>query len=177
MLPCRDPGPHYLWSLRNTWCMWWRSWMRHCRTSRKVAGSIPDGVIGIIHCHKPSGCTVTLVSTQPLTEMSTRNIYWGKGGRCIRLTLLPPSCADCLEIWKPQSPGNPKTCTGIALAYYFLIRICSLEATLLWLLKITQLRLQIREVTWSVVMWSELTWLMWSDFVLKLSEMKCSEVS
>ena len=26
----------------------WRSWSRHCATSRKVAGSIPDGFIGII---------------------------------------------------------------------------------------------------------------------------------
>jgi hypothetical protein len=27
----------------------WRSKLRHCITSRKVAGSIPDGVIGIFH--------------------------------------------------------------------------------------------------------------------------------
>ena len=27
----------------------WRSWLRHCATSRKVAGSIPGGVIGIFH--------------------------------------------------------------------------------------------------------------------------------
>jgi len=27
----------------------WRSWLRHCATSRKVVGSIPDGVIGIFH--------------------------------------------------------------------------------------------------------------------------------
>jgi hypothetical protein len=27
---------------------WW-SWLRHCATSRKVAGSIPDGVIVIFH--------------------------------------------------------------------------------------------------------------------------------
>ena len=27
----------------------WRNWSRHCVTSRKVAGSIPDGVVGIIH--------------------------------------------------------------------------------------------------------------------------------
>ena len=27
----------------------WRSWLRHCAISRKVAGSIPDGVIGIFH--------------------------------------------------------------------------------------------------------------------------------
>jgi hypothetical protein len=26
-----------------------RSWLRHCATNRKVAGSIPDGVIGIFH--------------------------------------------------------------------------------------------------------------------------------
>jgi hypothetical protein len=25
----------------------WRSWLRHCATSLKVAGSIPDGVTGI----------------------------------------------------------------------------------------------------------------------------------
>jgi hypothetical protein len=29
-----------------------------------------------------------------------------KGGRCIGLTTLPPSCADWLEIWEPQSPGT-----------------------------------------------------------------------
>ena len=27
----------------------WRSWLRHCAISRKVAGSIPDGVTGIFH--------------------------------------------------------------------------------------------------------------------------------
>ena len=36
---------------------------------------------------------MTLGSTQPLIEMSTRSISWGKGGRCVRLTTLPPSCA------------------------------------------------------------------------------------
>ena len=24
---------------------WWRNWLKHCATSLKVAGSIPDGVI------------------------------------------------------------------------------------------------------------------------------------
>jgi len=80
----------------------------HCATSRQVAGSIPDGVIAIFHSHNPSGHSVALGSNQPLTEMSTRDISWGgggKGGRCLRLTTLPPSCADCLEIWEPQPPG------------------------------------------------------------------------
>jgi hypothetical protein len=58
--------------------------------------------------------------TQPLTEMSTRNISWGrggKGGRCIWLTTLPPSCADCLEIWEPQAPGILRACTEIAFLF------------------------------------------------------------
>ena len=54
----------------------WRSWFRHCATSRKFAGSIPDGAVGIFYWHNPSGRTKTLGSTQPLTEMTTRNISW-----------------------------------------------------------------------------------------------------
>jgi hypothetical protein len=51
--------------------------LRHCATNWKVAGSIPDGVIGIFRWHSPSGHTMALGSTQPLTEMSNRNISWG----------------------------------------------------------------------------------------------------
>jgi len=39
-------------------------------------GSIPDVVTEIFHRHNPSGRTMTLRSTQRLTEMSTRNISW-----------------------------------------------------------------------------------------------------
>jgi len=41
--------------------------------------------------------------------------FWGrgKGGWCVGLTTLPPSCADCLEIWVPQSPGTLRVCTGL----------------------------------------------------------------
>ena len=35
-------------------------------TSRKVAGSIPYGVIGIFHLHNPSDRTMALGSTQSL---------------------------------------------------------------------------------------------------------------
>jgi hypothetical protein len=38
---------------------------------------IPDGVIGIFHLHNLSGRIIALGLTQPLTEMSTRNISWG----------------------------------------------------------------------------------------------------
>jgi hypothetical protein len=40
----------------------------------------------------PSSRTIALGSTEPLTEMSTRNLPgWIKGGRRVRLTNLPPS--------------------------------------------------------------------------------------
>jgi hypothetical protein len=49
----------------------------YCATNRKVAGSIPAGVIGIFRLRNPSDRTMALGSTQPLTEMSTRSISWG----------------------------------------------------------------------------------------------------
>ena len=53
------------------------SWLRHCATSRKGAVSISDGVTGIFHLPSPSGRTMALGSTQPLTEKSTRDLPWG----------------------------------------------------------------------------------------------------
>jgi hypothetical protein len=90
----------------------WRIWLRHCATNRKVAGSIPDGVTGIFHWHKPSGPTMTLGLTQPLTQMSTRNNSC-QGGRCVGLTNLPHSCADCLVIWERQPLGTPWACPSL----------------------------------------------------------------
>jgi hypothetical protein len=55
----------------------WCSWLRHCDTSRKIAGSIPDGVIGIFQRINHSDRTVALGLAQPLTEMSTIDTYWG----------------------------------------------------------------------------------------------------
>jgi len=54
---------------------------------------------------------------------SNRNEYQeyflgGKGGRCVGMTTLPPSCADCLEIWDPQPSGSLRpvqSCNGIEL--------------------------------------------------------------
>jgi hypothetical protein len=45
----------------------------------KVAGSIPDEVIHSLSLPKPSSCIVDLGPTQPLTEMSTKNLPGGKG--------------------------------------------------------------------------------------------------
>jgi hypothetical protein len=56
-----------------------RSWLRHYATSRNVAGSIPDEVIGFFNWPNPSSRTMVLGSTQPLTEMSTRSHPGGRG--------------------------------------------------------------------------------------------------
>jgi hypothetical protein len=88
-------------------------WLRQCATNRKVAGSIPDGVIRIFRSHIPFGRTMALGLTQPLTEMSIKNISWGKDCRCVGQTNLPPSCADCLKIWEPQPPGIIRACQGL----------------------------------------------------------------
>ena len=46
-----------------------------------------------------SGRAVVLGLTEPLTEMSTKDISWGsKGGRFIGLVTVPPSGADFLQI-------------------------------------------------------------------------------
>jgi hypothetical protein len=99
----------------------WRIWLTHCATSRKVASPITDGVTGIFHWLNPSGRTMVLESTQPLTEISTSG-YWGKESRRVALTTLPSSCADCLEIlgdstcWTPTGMSTPAT--GQALYLY-----------------------------------------------------------
>jgi len=64
-----------------------------------------------------------------LEMFSHRNEYQeyflvGKGGWCIGLTTLPPSCADCLEIWGLsllEPPEPVQACNGIALPFYVLM--------------------------------------------------------
>jgi hypothetical protein len=53
-----------------------------------------------------------------IDSASNRNEYQecflrSKGGRCIGLTNLPPSCDDCLEVWEPQPPGTLRACPGL----------------------------------------------------------------
>ena len=112
------------------WGSRYPSWLTHCSTSRKVAGSIPDGVIEIFHWRNLSIRTMALGLTQPLTEMSTRNISWGKGGRCVGLTTLPPSCAvvvwslGTLTSWNPLGHSRP----GTGLLYLYLYIKCDLKS-------------------------------------------------
>ena len=97
---------------------WWRSWLGHCATTRKVAGSIPGCVIGIFYWHSPSGRTIALGLTQPLTEISNRNISWcvkaagEKGWQSYHLHVLTHESGNPNPM---KSPGPVQASTGIVL--------------------------------------------------------------
>jgi len=85
--------------------------LRHCATSRKVAGSIPGGVFFINISFGPH-------YGPGVDSASNRNEYQeyflgGEGGWCTGLTTLPPLCAKCLEIWEPQPHGTLRACPGL----------------------------------------------------------------
>ena len=66
---------------------------------------------------------MALGSTQSLTEMSK-----GKIGRCVQLTTLPPSWADCHEIWELQPPGALRACPVLyrdCFTFTLLVRVLS----------------------------------------------------
>ena len=57
----------------------------------------------------PSGRIMALCSTKLVEDISTRNIYWGTGGRYLRLIILSHSRANFLEILEIQNPGTART--------------------------------------------------------------------
>jgi hypothetical protein len=73
-------------------CMQYRSWLRQYATSQNVAGSISDEVIGFFNWPNPSSRTMALGSTQPLTEMSTRNLPGGKRRPVRKTNILNAIC-------------------------------------------------------------------------------------
>jgi hypothetical protein len=75
----------------------------HYATSRKVTDSIPDEAIGFFNGPNPSSRTMAPGSTQPLTEMSTRNLPGGKGRSARKADNLTSICESiALKIWEPR---------------------------------------------------------------------------
>ena len=68
--------------------------------------------------------------TQSLTEMSTKNISGGKGGRYIGLTIFLHSNAEGLEIWESQPPGTLRACPGLKRAFLLLVTSCTQNPSL-----------------------------------------------
>ena len=90
-----------------------------------------SSAVEVLHC-KPEGrgfdsrwclwnLSLTILPAAPgpgVDSDSNRNEYhvyflWDKSGWCVRLTTLPPSCSDFLEIWEPQPPGTLRSCPGL----------------------------------------------------------------
>jgi hypothetical protein len=79
------------------------AYLKHYATSRKVAGSIPDEVIGVFSWSNPSSRTMALGSTQPLTDLSTRNYPGGKGRPMLKADNLTAICEPIVyKMWEPR---------------------------------------------------------------------------
>jgi hypothetical protein len=83
--------------------------LRHYATNRQVAGSIPDGVWIF-----SSDITFRSHYGPGVDSTSNRNEYQvypgSKGGRCVRLTTLPPYCAVVYKSRSLNLPRTPWTC-------------------------------------------------------------------
>jgi len=73
---------------------------------------------------------MALGSTQPLTEMSTRNICWGQRRPVRKADNLPPSCAvvtksGSLNFLEPSGPLQACNGTALPLPLHVSVRYCN----------------------------------------------------
>jgi hypothetical protein len=94
-------------------------------------------ILDFFSWHNSSSCTMALGSTQPLTEMNTRNLPAGKGGRHLRLTNSQPSVSrlsrkcGILDVSQPYWP--PRPVTGITLLFYLLLNTNYFAEVVMWM--------------------------------------------
>jgi hypothetical protein len=85
---------------------------------------MPDYVIGFFNLPNPSSCTMALGSTQPLREMSTRNLPGDKGWpmhESDNLTAMYESTKKCGRLDISEPDGSPRPVTGIVYLFTFLL--------------------------------------------------------
>jgi hypothetical protein len=82
----------------------WRSWLRSCATSRNVSGSNPDYSLALFSVIKSFQLHIVLGFTQPLPEMSTRNIPGGKARPAYKADNLTAICEPIMyKAWHYQN--------------------------------------------------------------------------
>jgi hypothetical protein len=70
-----------------------------------VAVSIPDEVIGLFNLPNLSNHIAALGSTQPIKEMSTRNLSGGTGQSARKANNLTAICEPIVQkMWEPRRP-------------------------------------------------------------------------
>jgi len=88
-------------------------WLRCCSTNRKVAGSIPAGVIGIFHWHK----ILPIVLWPWVDSVTNRNEYQQHFLRQMYHHPVPLSwCLGTLTPWNPLGHSRP----AMGLIYLFI---------------------------------------------------------
>ena len=113
--------------------LWWRNrapvgtavaqWLRCCATNRKVAGSIPAGVIENLHWHKILPIALCPWGRLNFLKKWVPGVFpWSKDGRCVILTTLLPSCAVAMKSWnlnflEPSVPLQASNGTALPLPF------------------------------------------------------------
>ena len=102
--------------------MWWRRWLRHCPTSGKFAGSIPDGVYYFSLTYSFwMYYGLEIDSTSNVNEYQEYSLR-AKACRCVGLTPLLHPCADCLEIWLTQPRGITQSTSRPVMGLLYLLQ-------------------------------------------------------